>query len=68
LATLKKIVFNKHLKKIREASIDDKRVSTLSKSGNQFSVTVDDTEELLGYWNVELNDKGELELFREEAA
>jgi hypothetical protein len=32
-----------------------------------FSVTVNDADELAGYWNVELNDKGELELFRDVA-
>jgi hypothetical protein len=67
LGNPKEVVFNKHLKKIREASIDDRRVSVLSKPGNTFSVTGNDAEELLGYWNVELNDKGELELFRDVA-
>jgi hypothetical protein len=42
-------------------------VSVLSGTGNTFSVTGNDAEELLGYWNVELNDKGELELFRDVA-
>jgi aminopeptidase N len=66
LGNPKEVVFNKHLKKIREASIDDRKV-TLSGTGNTFSVTGNDAEELLGYWNVELNDKGELELFRDVA-
>jgi hypothetical protein len=68
LGNPEEIVFDKYFKKIREASISDRKVSVLSGTGNTFSVTGNDAEELLGYWNVELNDKGELELYREEAA
>lgn len=65
LGNPEEIVFDKHFKKIREASISDRNAQRLNS--NMFSVTVNDADELAGYWNVELNDKGELELFRDVA-